>query len=225
MNIAIIPARGGSKRIPLKNIKEFCGKPMITYAINAANESGIFEHVVVSTDDEKITNHSKKLKVEVISRPKKLATDKAHIESVIEHSLNYLQKNHDYIPDLIVLLQNTSPLRTSKHVDAALKFFSKNKYDSILSAYPSHKFLWEKQRNNFKSINYDPLKRPNRQDMNDQYIENGAIYITKYTSFKKTKCRISGKIGIFKMSEDDSIDIDTTFDLLHAQLILKSKKK
>ena len=154
MNIlGIIPARGGSKGIPMKNLIKLNGKTLLNYSINSSLNSKYITKTIVSTDDEKITNHSKKLKVEVISRPKKLATDKAHIESVIEHSLNYLQKNHDYIPDLIVLLQNTSPLRTSKHVDAALKFFSKNKYDSILSAYPSHKFLWEKQRNNFKSIN------------------------------------------------------------------------
>ena len=226
MNIlGIIPARGGSKGIPMKNLIKLNGKPLLNYSINSALNSKYITKTIVSTDNEKIANYAKKLKTEVIPRPKKLASDKAHLEPVIEHVLNYLQENYNYIPDLIVLLQNAAPLRTSKHIDAALKFFLRNNFDSVLSAYPSHKFLWKKQNNNYFATNYNPQKRPNRQEMNDQFIENGAIYITKYNAFKKTKCRISGKIGIFKMHEGDSIEIDTPFDLLHAQLLLKLRNK
>jgi N-acylneuraminate cytidylyltransferase len=223
--LGIIPARGGSKGIHMKNLVKLNKKPLLEYSINSALNSKYITKTIVSTDDEQISNYSKKLKTEVILRPKRLSSDKSQIEPVIEHSLIHLQKNYNYIPDLIVLLQNTSPFRTSKHIDAALKIFLTNNFDSLLSVCPFHKFIWKKQRKNYFAINYNPQKRPNRQNINEQFLENGAIYITKYNLFKKTKCRISDKIGIFKMNEFDSIEIDTPFDLLHAQLILKSRNR
>jgi CMP-N,N'-diacetyllegionaminic acid synthase len=223
--LGIIPARGGSKGIYMKNLVKLNKKPLLDYSINSSLNSKFITKTIVSTDNKKIASYSKKLKAEIILRPKKLASDNSKIESTIDHSLNYLQKNYNYVPDLIVLLQNTSPFRTSKHIDDAITFYLKNNFDSLLSAYASHKFLWKIQDKTYSSINYNPQKRPNRQDINNQFIENGAIYITKYNLFKKIKCRISGKIGIFKMLEEDSLDIDTPFDLLHAQLILKLRNK
>jgi len=223
--LAIIPARGGSKGIPLKNLVKLNGKPLLYYSINSSLHSKYIDKTIISTDNKKIKNYAKKFNVEIIDRPKKLASNTAKIEPVISHTLDYLKKISNYVPDVIVLLQNTSPLRTSNHVESALKFFFKNNFDSVLSSYVSHKFFWKNNNNKYFPVNYEPQNRPNRQNMDKQFIENGAIYITKYDSFRKSKCRVSGKLGLFIMNEEDSIDIDTSFDLLCAKSLLKSRNK
>ena len=122
-----------------------------------------------------------------------------------------------------MLLQNTSPLRSSLHIDGALSLFRKGGYDSVVSGFISHYLFWKTSRKNAEPINYNPLKRPNRQQMNNQFIENGAIYVTKYDQFKKNKCRISGRIGFYEMPEELSIQIDSKFDLLFTELIMKKQ--
>ena len=219
--LAIIPARGGSKGIPLKNLVKIRKKPLIEYAIKGSLNSKI-NRTVVSTDNQKIAKIGKKLGAEIIIRPKKLATDESQIEPVITHVLEYL-KLENYIPDLIVLLQNTSPLRTSKHIDHAIQFFIKNNYDSIFSGYFSHNMIWQIKNKSLQPLNYNPLRRQNRQDMKNQFVENGAIYITKNSSFNKSRCRISGHIGIFKMSEEESKEIDSEYDLMLVEQILKMR--
>lgn len=222
--ISIIPARGGSKGIPLKNLKLLNGKHLLDYSVEASLKSKLINRTIVSTDNYKIFRRAERLGADVIQRPKQLATDSASIESVIMHCLDYLRRKGDYIPDIIVLLQNTSPLRTVKHIDEVIEIFLKSKYDSMLSGYNSHHFLWKIKNEKAVPINYNPKKRPNRQQVNNQFVENGAIYITKYRAFKKNKCRISGKIGMYEMPEEMSIDIDTKLDLLKANQIMKKTK-
>jgi len=221
-NLAIIPARGGSKEIPLKNIIVLGKSPLLKYTIKASKKSRYITRTVVSTDNNRILYVAKKFKTEVIRRPKNLASNKAPIESTIKHVLSYLKKKESYVPDNIILLQNTSPLRTSKHIDEAFDLFLKNKYDSLLSGFISHYFLWRKKNNQIYPVNYNPKKRPNRQEIKDWFLENGAIYITKYHSFMKSNCRISGKIGIYEMSYNNSIQIDTKNDLKLCNELLKT---
>ena len=223
MNFIIIPARGGSKGITLKNLTILNKKPLLDFSVNASLKSKFITKTIVSSDHPKILARAQKLGAEIIKRPKLLATDSAKIEPVIEHTLKHLKSEFNYTPDVIVLLQNTSPLRTKKHIDEALNLFLNSKYDSILSCYRSHYFLWTSKNNKLLPVNHDPKKRPNRQQMNDQFIENGAIYITTYAAFKKSHCRISGKIGLFEMPQKLSIDIDTKSDLLNANHFLKNK--
>jgi len=147
--------------------------------------------------------------------------DKARVEPVMFHVINFLKKNEGYIPDVIILLQNTSPLRTKRDIDNAIKIFKKRKLDSVLSVFKSHYFIWKKHGNKVMPVNYNPLRRPNRQEMKNEFIENGAIYITKYNTFVKSKCRISGKIGIYEMSSQYSIDIDEKLDLEKVKKIIK----
>ncbi len=222
--VSIIPARGGSKGIPLKNLKLLNGKRLLDYSIEASLNSELIDRTIVSTDNYKIFKRAEKLGVEVIQRPKRLATDSASIESTIEHCLNYLKEKENYMPDIVVLLQNTSPLRTAKHVNEAIDLFLKHKYDSMLSGYSSHHFLWKTKNGEMFPVNYNPKKRPNRQQFKNQFIENGAIYITKYGVFQKNKCRISGKIGLYEMPEELSIDIDTKLDLIKANQVMKKRK-
>jgi CMP-N-acetylneuraminic acid synthetase len=220
--LSIIPARGGSKGIPQKNLKLLNGKPLLDYTVNASLKSKFITRTIVSSDHHKILKRAKKLGAEIIKRPKKLATDSSQIEPVIDHCLNYLKLKENYHPDLIILLQNTSPLRTKKHIDESLRLFLSSKFDSMLSCFVSHYFLWTLKNNKLLPVNHNPKNRPNRQQMNDQFIENGAIYITKYEAFKKSHCRISGKIGFFEMPKELSIDIDKKSDLFKANQKIKN---
>jgi len=222
--LSIIPARGGSKGIPLKNLILFGKNPLIYHTIKASLNSKI-NRTIVSTDNLEISKIATKYGAEVILRPKKLANDKSQIEPVIKYVLDYLIKKENYTPDLVILLQNTSPLRTSKHIDKAIEFFNKNNFDSVLSGFISHSLIWQVKNKTVKPINYNPLNRQNRQDMKNQFIENGAIYITKNKLFNKTNCRVSGKIGVFEMSEESSLQIDSTHDILFAEQILKMRNK
>ena len=218
--LAIIPARGGSKGIPQKNIKLLKGRPLITYTIEAAKKSKIFDRIVVSTDDRKIEKVSIRCRAEVIKRPKRLALDTASTESAILHALEWLEKNKNYKPDIIGLLQPTSPLRNYKDIKGAYKKFINEKLDSLLSVTGNAIFIWQTRQDRFKPINYNYLHRPRRQDMRHQFKENGAIYFTKYNIFMKYKNRLGGKIGYFVLNEARSMDIDSPVDLLVAENIL-----
>jgi CMP-N,N'-diacetyllegionaminic acid synthase len=223
--LSIIPARGGSKGIPMKNIKKIANKPLIAYTIDASLNSKVVDKTIVSTDNEKIANIAKKYGAEIITRPKKLSTDKMALEPVVEHVLEELNKFQNYEPDLILILQNTSPLRNSKHVREAIQLFLEKKYDSMLSGFSLHTFLWKKKKDSFFSpVSYNPKNRPNRQDMNKQFFENGAIFISTYDAFKKSKCRISGKIGFYEMSLESSYNIDTKKDLEYVKKLIKKEK-
>lgn len=222
--VAIIPARGGSKGIPGKNTKELAGKPLIAYTLEATLSSKLRDRVVVSTDDKEIAGIAERYGAKVIMRPAELATDTAPTEPVLEHAVKWLEEYEIYKPDIIVLLQPTSPLRNREHIDEALSMFLGNDYDSLLSVCPTHAFLWSVGENGACSINYDFKNRQRRQDIVPEYRENGAIYITKYEVLMREHNRLGGKIGLYVMSEEDSLEIDTEFDFwLCQQVILKKR--
>ena len=164
--LSIIPARGGSKGIPLKNIIKIEKKPLLYYTVDAALKSKLITRTIVSTDNEKISKIAKFYGSEVIKRPKNLSDDKIGLEPTINHVLDFLKKKENYVPDIIIILQNTSPLRNSHHIDGALKLMIKNKFDSVLSGFSYYTFLWNyKNNHSVKSISYDPKKRPNHQNI------------------------------------------------------------
>ncbi len=223
--LSIIPARGNSKGIPLKNLATLNGKSLLYYTINASLKSKFINRTIVSTDNEKIKEESKQLGVDVVDRPKKLSGDKIGIEPAILYTLAYLKKKEKYIPDIVVLLSNTHPFRTFEHIDGALSLLSKKKYDSVLTGCQFHTFSWKKQSDStIIPINYDPQKRPNRQEMEIPLFENGALFATTYSAFVKSECRISGKIGFYKMPLDTSYNIDTQNDLLDAEKLMQKQK-
>ncbi|NLI10322.1 MAG: acylneuraminate cytidylyltransferase [Elusimicrobia bacterium] len=209
--LAFIPARGGSKGIPGKNIKFLAGIPLISHTIKAAFDCGCADKVVVSTDDEKIKKISQEFGAAVIDRPAHLAQDSSPTEPAILHALSELKKKQSYIPDVVILLQPTSPLRTGENIKEAFIKFVKTGADSLLSVSKNHIFLWKEKGNFAFPINYDFLHRPRRQEMN-QYAENGAIYITKRMIYEKLSCRLGGKVAIYEMSQESSIEIDSIFD-------------
>ena len=223
MNVlAIIPARGGSKGIPLKNLKKLNGKPLIYYAIRSCQKSKNINKIVVSTDSKKIADYVDSLGVTTISRPKRISDDTAEVESAMMHVLEKLKKDK-YVPEIVTLIQPTSPLRTSLHIDEAFTKFYDENYDSIFSGYISKYFLWKITKSKIISFNYSPIKRPTRQEMkSDLIIENGSIYITKFSNIKKSKCRISGKTGVYLMPEELSIDINSLTDFIITEKVMKS---
>jgi len=222
--LSIIPARGGSKEIPLKNLVKLNGKSLLDYTFRASQKSKYVTRTIISSDSQKILKHAKNLGSEVHIRPKKFSTDSAQIEPLLLDILKKLKNSEKYVPDVVVLLQNTSPLRTSKHVDEAIKLFLKGRYDSMLSCYNSHYFIWEKLDKIIRPKNHKLTKRLNRQDMKTQFCENGAIYISKHSSFQKSKCRVSGKIGLYEMTESSSLQVDSKYDLFLIEQILKTRK-
>lgn len=210
--LAIIPARGGSKDMPRKNLRNLIGKPLIAYTIEAALKSMRIDRTVVSTEDEEIAEVARECGAEIIMRPSELAGDLVPMEPVLEQVLDYLEKTQDYKAEVIVLLQATSPLRNSQHIDQALEVFLKSKYDSLFSVCPSHAFIWKVGEKGPYSLNYDFQDRPRRQDKEPEYRENGAIYVTKYDILRRYHNRLGGKIGLYIMPEENSPEIDSQYE-------------
>ncbi|MEA1984936.1 MAG: HAD hydrolase family protein [Euryarchaeota archaeon] len=221
--VALIPARGGSKSIPLKNIKKIAGKPLIFWAIEAALECSIINKIYLSTDSDEISSVAEQINdecFEVIERSPETATDIASTESVMLE----FSKNHDF--ENIILIQATSPLITSDDLNNAIDIYEQKKADSLLSVVNQTRFIWEKCSEDFiQPLNYDPTKRPRRQEFDGYLVENGAFYITSHRALVKTKSRISGNIAYYKMDEDSYFEIDEPSDWLIVEQLLMMHKK
>jgi len=220
--LAIIPARGGSKGIPRKNIKELTGKPLIVYSIEAALKSKYINKIVVSTEDEEIAEISKKYGAEVIKRPRELAKDSSSIIDVLKHVLEKLREKENYNPDIIVLLQPTSPLRTVKTIDSAILIFRDKfeYYDSLIPLY-----LIEGKIGIIMRERYIPnyILGSRRQDIEPIYRECGTIFIFKPDLIKNGEM-FGEKILPFVIKKyKESIDIDTTDDLKIAEFFMGLK--
>jgi N-acylneuraminate cytidylyltransferase len=204
-NVALIPLRGGSKSIPLKNIKLINNKPLCQWVIEAAINTKGIDKVFISTDSLLIkdTINSLNLNAEIIDRPSEYATDEATTESVMLH-FNKLVNFEN-----LITIQATSPLLTNEDLESALNIFILNKYDSLLSAVKSYRFYWDTNNN---PLNYNPSVRPRRQDFEGTFVENGAFYITTRNTLEKFNCRLGGQIGIFEMNEDTFYEIDEPSD-------------
>lgn len=220
--VALIPARGGSKSIPLKNIKPINGRPLVYWVIDAAVSSKYIEEVYVSTDSNVIKETVEKYdrshygKLRVIGRSESTATDNASTESVMIEFCELVPSEN------LVLIQATSPLTTAEHIDEAFEKFEQERADSLLTVVRQKRFIWNEKA---EPINYDPLNRPRRQDFKGYLVENGAFYITKTELFKKYKNRLCGKITLYEMPEDTFFEIDEPLDFLIVERLLANKHK
>ena len=220
--ISIIPARGGSKGIPRKNIKLLNGKPLISYSIDASNSCSLIDDTYVSTEDAEISEISKGNNAEVIERPDELAGDDSSSIDVILHVLDYLE-NRGELPDLFVLLQPTSPLRTSEDIEASINLFLESDCDSLVSVCElDHRSLlnFSLEDGFLVQNNNESLFNSRRQDIPTHYSLNGAIYITTPEFIRKNKSFYSDKTIPHVMSKEKSIDIDTSFDFKLAEFLL-----
>lgn len=220
-NIAFIPVRGGSKSIPLKNIKILSGFPLVYWTAKAANDAKCIDKVIIATDSEAIKNEVKKFsldKVEIYNRDTENAQDSSSTESVM---LEYINKTNLSNTDNMFLIQATSPLLKAKHIDEMYNKFLSDNADSALSCVRTKRFFWS---DDGKSLNYDFKKRPRRQDFNGLLMENGACYINSIANILNYKNRISGKISIYEMPEYTSVEIDEPDDFLLIEKLMEKHK-
>lgn len=226
MNICtIITARGGSKGIPRKNIKNLNGKPVLAYSIEPSVASEFIKKTYVTTEDEEISEISKKFNAEVIERPQELAKDTSSSVDVILHALDYLEEK-DSLPEFFVLLQPTSPLRTTEDIENSIDLFINNKCDALISVceIDHTSMLSLALENKFLVPNCDEeFLNKRRQDLPTYYSPNGAIYITTPESLRKNKTFIPKKTIPYVMPKERSVDLDTPFDFKLAEFILKNK--
>lgn len=225
MNIlAIIPARGGSKGIHRKNVKLLAGKPLIFYSIESALNSRYITKVIVSTEDKEIKDISMKYGSEVIDRPKELAIDNSSTINVIIHSLSYLEKNEKYIPDIVIVLQPTSPLRMAEDIDNSIKIFINKDAESVISVCElEHSPYWSlKIENDYLKPAFGQKYLENRrQELPKLYIPNGAIFISKPQTLKVFRSFQCKKTLPYIMPHDRSIDIDNQLDFILTEFLIK----
>lgn len=225
MNIAFIPARGGSKSIPLKNIKIINGQPLIYWTACAANNSNLIDKVIIATDSIEIketVSRFKLNKVEIYDREIENAQDNSSTESVM---LEYILKSNLNNDDNFILIQATSPLLTSKDIDNMIEKYTNSNADSLFSAVREKQFHWIENDGEVKPINYDYKNRPRRQDFNGILAENGAFYINKVKNILQEKCRLSGKIIAYELAPETAYEIDEESDWIIVENLLKNKSK
>ncbi len=223
MNVAFIPVRGGSKSIPLKNIREIAGKPLVYWTAKAANDCVGIDKVFVATDSDRIKEIVESFnlsKVSVIGRNKDNASDTASTESaMLEFAANY-----EF--DTIILIQATSPLLTAEDITGGLAEFSMPDTDSVLSVVRQKRFQWNVDDKGFVvAANYDVYHRPRRQEFNGFLIENGAFYITGKKDLLKSKSRLSGNIRAYEMDESSYFEIDEQSDWIIIEKQLENREK
>ncbi len=218
MVIAFIPVRGGSKSIPLKNIKPLCGKPLVCWNIEALEACEKVDKIIVATDSAHIKDvvlSKKYKKTEIYDRDAENASDTASTESVM---LEYLNKANLPKDTIFILAQATSPLTQTIHFDEALDYYSKGCFDSLLSCVRTKRFFWSESG---QSSNYDYAHRPRRQEFAGSLMENGAFYINTVGNIENYGNRLHGNIGIYEMPQYTATEIDEPDDWTYIEFLAK----
>ena len=217
----IILARGGSKSIPMKNIRNVAGRPLIYWTLKAAVDCQHLEKVYVSTDSEEIesvVNSFGFSKVEIYKRSAVNASDEASSEDAIIELLDGLGLDDG---EIIQFIQATSPLIQSQDLEDGFSQYQLEKIDSLLSVSEFNRFIWQR---NGKPMNYDPFNRPRRQEFEGLMVENGAFYIFSAGGLRKNKSRLFGKIGLADIGYENSIELDELDDLVMIEALLRARK-
>lgn len=228
MIIAVITARGGSKGLPGKNIRSLCGKPLIAHTIDAALEAKIFDRVIVTTDCNNIADIALQYGAEVQMRPAELASDTAGSYEVVEHLLNVIY-SEGAEPEFFMLLQPTSPLRTSMHINQAHQLYKEKRYSSLATVVenditPFKCFVENDQTGDIEPLfDWESLTKP-RQKLPKTFLVNGAIYICNVKDFLKQQSFFAQPFGVYKMDHMSSTDIDNLEDFMKAEQFLLEDK-
>lgn len=219
--LAFIPVRGGSKSIPLKNIKPLCGKPLVCWNIEALEACPAVDEIVVATDSDDIwdvVESCNYTKTHLFRRSSKNASDTASTESVMLEYIEYAKLPEDIV---FMLVQATSPLTETVHFTEALHKYAEGKHDSILSCVRNYRFFWNE---NGSSMNYDYMNRPRRQNFKGMLMENGAFYINSVDNILGNGNRLCGKIGIYEMPEYTATEIDEPDDWMILEKLMRKYK-
>jgi len=220
MNIAFLPVRCGSKSIPFKNIKKFCGKPLLYWSVKSMQESVAIDKIYIGTDCVEIKSIIKDFnfsKVNIFNRSSENAQDISSTESVM---LEFIDKMKLDGSDVFYLVQATSPLVRSIDFDNASELFRNKGYHSLLTCVRTKRFFWN---DDFTPLNYDFQNRPRRQDFEGLLMENGAFYINTVKNILSSKNRLSGNIGVYEMEEYTAVEIDEEEDWIIAEKLMFDK--
>lgn len=223
--LVVIPARGGSKGLPGKNIKMLCGKPLIAYSIDVARAFADDKNICVSTDSEEIKQVVEQYGLKVpFLRPDYLATDTATSDDVLIHAVNYYREQYGRTFKILLLLQPTSPLRTKEDVEGAIRLY-RDDIDMVVSVMKSHApaVLCQDDEQGYVQLTYNK-KALGRQQLPDMYEFNGAVYVMSVDALLEKKMAGFTKIVKYVMSKEHSIDIDDIYDFLQVESILKYSK-
>ena len=213
--VAFIPVRGGSKGIPHKNVKMVADKPLVMWTAEAAAECSYIDRVYVATDSLYIagivTSKKRHKKISCISAKK--------MDDLCMQETPMLDFAKNYKWDDIVLIQATSPLLRAEDLSGGMRMYMSGAYDSVISVVRKHQFMWNEKG----PVNYNPQKRPRRQEWDGLLIENGAFFITSRSRFLGSGCRMSGSVGLYEMPEETYYEIDTLMDLKVVECLLKER--
>lgn len=220
---AIIPARGGSKGLPGKNIKPFCGKPLIAWSIEQAQNSAHVDSVWVTSDSEEILQVAEQHGAFGIKRPAEISGDTASSESAWLHAIDAISTCTGKEPSLILAMQATSPLRDSRDIDLAVEQFHRENLDSLLSGDPLEIFfIWSRQRDgHWMSSNFDYRQRPRRQEIPTQAHENGSFYLFRSHVLRTSGNRLHGRIGLYEMAKWKGFEIDTLDEFEFCEMVYR----
>jgi CMP-N-acetylneuraminic acid synthetase len=224
--VAVIPARGGSKGLPRKNVLPLGGRPLIAHTIAAAREAVRVGRVVVSTDDAEIAAVARRCGAEVVDRPAELAGDTAGSEAALLHALDVLERQEGYRPSLLVFLQCTSPLTSAEDIDGTIATLIDEGADTAVSVTPFHYFLWRRDGDGAGvGINHDKAVRPLRQQREPQYVETGAIYVMKVEGFLRAKHRFFGATALHVTPAERRWEVDEPVDLIVAAALMAERDR
>jgi YrbI family 3-deoxy-D-manno-octulosonate 8-phosphate phosphatase len=220
--LAIIPARGGSKGVPRKNVKDLAGKPLLAHAILAARAAPSISRVVVSTDDAEIAQVAVQWGAEALARPADISGDKASSEAALLHALEELEKREGYKPELVMLIQCTSPLTSGEDLEGLIQTLRDKGADSAFTAAPFYHFLWRREADESAAgINHSGKKRKRRQDLEPQFLENGAAYVMRTALFQSTQDRFCGRVVLHATAPERCLEIDDPADFVKAEAVMR----
>ncbi|MGN7979183.1 cytidylyltransferase domain-containing protein [Microbacterium sp. 22195] len=219
LTVAIIPARGGSKGVPGKNLRRVGGVPLVERAVRAASAASGVDLVVVSTDDDAIAAVAEGAGARVVARPAELSGDTASSESALLHALDVLEAEGARV-GTVVFVQATSPFIPSEGIAEAVDQIVSGRFDSVFSAYETYGFLWRRNaEGRAAAINHDAAHRPRRQDREPHYLETGAFYAFDAVGFRRFQHRFFGQVGIVEVPESSAVEIDDEQQLALAEAL------
>jgi CMP-N,N'-diacetyllegionaminic acid synthase len=221
--VAIIPARGGSKGIPRKNLIELCGKPLVAWSIEQASRVSAIDSVWVSSDSDAILDVAAAHGARVVRRPATISGDAATSESAWLHALEAAERERGPV-DLVVGMQPTSPIREPSDLAGAIEVFQRDRLDSLFSSCEIEDFfIWERRADGaLDGVNHDWRNRRRRQEIQQRYLENGSFYIFTSELLRRTGNRLGGRIGTFPMARHKMVQIDSLPDVAHCAAIMRA---